>query len=295
MLDKLQTESRNRRSMKLDQMSRYDILKLMNEEDATVPNAIERELDQIEAATTLVIDSLSSGGRLIYAGAGTSGRLGVLDAVECTPTFDMPAERVQGLIAGGEGAFLKAVEGAEDQKSIGAEDCRRLNVNQYDTVVALAASGRTPYAIGVLEEANRLGAKTVAISCNKNAEMSTYASVAIEVETGPEVLTGSTRLKAGTAQKLVLNMISTVSMIGIGKVYENLMVDVQPTNAKLVERSKRIVVEATGVSIEEAATALQKADGHVKTAIVMLLLQCEADEAKEKLQKTGGFIRKAVN
>ncbi|MFB4212838.1 N-acetylmuramic acid 6-phosphate etherase [Shouchella sp. JSM 1781072] len=295
MLDKLQTESRNRRSMKLDQMSRYDILKLMNEEDATVPNAIERELDQIEAATTLVIDSLSSGGRLIYAGAGTSGRLGVLDAVECTPTFDMPAERVQGLIAGGEGAFLKAVEGAEDQKSIGAEDCRRLNVNQYDTVVALAASGRTPYAIGVLEEANRLGAKTVAISCNKNAEMSTYASVAIEVETGPEVLTGSTRLKAGTAQKLVLNMISTVSMIGIGKVYENLMVDVQPTNAKLVERSKRIVVEATGVSIEDAATALQKADGHVKTAIVMLLLQCEADEAKEKLQKTGGFIRKAVN
>jgi len=295
LLDKLQTESRNRRSMKLDQMSRYDILKLMNEEDATVPNAIERELDQIEAATTLVIDSLSSGGRLIYAGAGTSGRLGVLDAVECTPTFDMPAERVQGLIAGGEGAFLKAVEGAEDQKSIGAEDCRRLNVNQYDTVVALAASGRTPYAIGVLEEANRLGAKTVAISCNKNAEMSTYASVAIEVETGPEVLTGSTRLKAGTAQKLVLNMISTVSMIGIGKVYENLMVDVQPTNAKLVERSKRIVVEATGVSIEEAATALQKADGHVKTAIVMLLLQCEADEAKEKLQKTGGFIRKAVN
>ncbi|MFS0785053.1 N-acetylmuramic acid 6-phosphate etherase [Shouchella sp. 1P09AA] len=295
MLDKLQTESRNRRSMKLDQMSRYDILKLMNEEDATVPKAIERELDQIEAATTLVIDSLSSGGRLIYAGAGTSGRLGVLDAVECTPTFDMPAERVQGLIAGGEGAFLKAVEGAEDQKSIGAEDCQRLNVNQHDTVVALAASGRTPYAIGVLEEANRLGAHTVAISCNKDAEMSTYASVAIEVETGPEVLTGSTRLKAGTAQKLVLNMISTVSMIGIGKVYENLMVDVQPTNAKLVERSKRIVVEATGASIEDAATALQKADGHVKTAIVMLLLQCEADEAKEKLQETGGFIRKAVN
>ncbi|AIC92799.1 N-acetylmuramic acid 6-phosphate etherase [Shouchella lehensis G1] len=295
LLDKLQTERRNNRSMQLDEMNRYDILKLMNEEDATVPKAIEHVLDEIEAATTRVIDSLSSGGRLIYAGAGTSGRLGVLDAVECTPTFDMPAERVLGLIAGGEGAFLKAVEGAEDQRILGVNECKRINVSEKDTVIALAASGRTPYAIGVLEEANKRGAHTVAISCNRQAEMSSYADVAIELETGPEILTGSTRLKAGTAQKLVLNMISTVSMIGIGKVYQNLMVDVQPTNAKLVERSKRIVMEATDRKGADVERALQEADGHVKTAIVMLLLDCPAHEAKAKLEMANGFIRKAVN
>ncbi|WMM33372.1 N-acetylmuramic acid 6-phosphate etherase [Shouchella clausii] len=294
MIDKLKTETRNQATMALDSMPIHDILKAMNEEDGKVPTAIAAQLPLIEKAVKLVIASFQQGGRLIYAGAGTSGRLGVLDAVECKPTFGVSPEMVRGVIAGGEQAFTEAVEGAEDDERAGANDCNRLNIGEKDTVIALAASGRTPYAIGVLKEAEARGANTVSIACNKEAKMSQYAAVAIEVETGPEVLTGSTRLKAGTAQKLILNMISTTAMVGIGKVYQNLMVDVQPTNQKLVERAKRIIMEATDSTYETAADYYQKANGHVKAAIVMILLDCSYDEALTKLQNAKGFIRKTV-
>lgn len=294
MLNKLKTETRNQATMALDSMPINDILKTMNAEDAKVPTAISEQLPQIEKAVKLAISSFQQGGRLIYAGAGTSGRLGVLDAVECKPTFGVTPEMVRGVIAGGEQAFTEAVEGAEDDERAGANDCNRLNIGDKDTVIALAASGRTPYAIGVLKEAQARGANTVSIACNKEAKMSQYAAVAIEVETGPEVLTGSTRLKAGTAQKLILNMISTTAMVGIGKVYQNLMVDVQPTNQKLVERAKRIIMEATDSTYETADDYYEKANGHVKVAIVMILLDCSYDEALTKLQSAKGFIRKTV-
>ncbi len=295
MLDKLKTETRNPDTMHLDCMNVSEILKTMNYEDAKVPETIAQELPRIEEAVKLVIRSFEKGGRLIYAGAGTSGRLGVLDAVECKPTFGVSNDMVRGVIAGGDKAFTEAVEGAEDSEEAGAMECDNLSISPEDTVVALAASGRTPYAIGLLKAAEKRGVSTVSICCNKGAEMSQYASVAIELETGPEVLTGSTRLKAGTAQKLVLNMISTTSMIGVGKVYQNLMVDVQPTNKKLVERSKRIIMEATEASYEEANVAFEKAKGHVKTAIVMVLLGCNYDEAVNQLKENKGFIRKTVD
>ena len=231
---------------------------------------------------------------MIYVGAGTSGRLGILDAVECVPTFGVSPDLVQGFIAGGMKAFTVAVEGAEDSVYLGEEDMKSINLTENDTVIGIAASGRTPYVIGALNYARELNAKTAAISCNKNAEISKHAELVIEIETGPEVLTGSTRLKAGTAQKLVLNMISTASMIGIGKVYENLMVDVLSTNEKLTERSKRIIMEATEVDYETAATYYEKAQHHVKTAIVMILLECSYNEAVQKLTESNGFVRKSI-
>ncbi|WP_059104233.1 N-acetylmuramic acid 6-phosphate etherase [Shouchella shacheensis] len=294
MLNKLGTEARHRETMQLDGMSIQTILQTMNREDQSVPKAVAKELESIEAAVKRVIASFEVGGRLIYAGAGTSGRLGVLDAVECRPTFGTSKEMVQGLIAGGGKAFTEAVEGAEDDEAAGAKDGEALHINEKDTVIGLAASGRTPYVIGLLKEAQARGVQTVSISCNTQAEMSSYADVAIEVETGPEVLTGSTRLKAGTAQKLILNMISTTAMIGIGKVYQNLMVDLQPTNHKLVERSKRIIMEATEASYEEAAAYYKQSGGHVKAAIVMSLLSCRYEEAVEKLEESNGFIRNTL-
>ncbi|WP_316571156.1 N-acetylmuramic acid 6-phosphate etherase [Neobacillus sp. YIM B06451] len=292
MLDKLTTEKRNDKTMDLDLMSVKEILETMNKEDLTVPQSVASEIPRIEEAVQKTISSFRKGGRLIYLGAGTSGRLGVLDAVECVPTFGSPPEMVQGFIAGGMKAFTKAVEGAEDDEKLGVEDLDNISVNENDTVIGIAASGRTPYVIGALKHANTKGATTVTLSCNKNSEISKYADIAIEVETGPEVLTGSTRLKAGTAQKLVLNMISTASMIGIGKVYKNLMVDVQPTNKKLVERSKRIIMQATETDYETAAKFYEKANENVKAAIVMILLGCSYEEATEKLDQSNGFIRK---
>ncbi|KIY23805.1 N-acetylmuramic acid 6-phosphate etherase [Mesobacillus subterraneus] len=294
MLEKLQTEMRNPNTRDLDKMTINEILTIMNNEDKTVPTAVFSQLGKIEEAVKLVQSSFKKGGRLIYAGAGTSGRLGILDAVECTPTFGTPKGMVVGLIAGGDSAFIEAVEGAEDDEFAGERECERLKISEKDTVIALAASGRTPYAIGLLKAAESRGVRTVSICCNKHAEMSKYSSVAIEVETGPEVLTGSTRLKAGTAQKLVLNMISTASMVGVGKVYQNLMVDVLPTNKKLVERAKRIIMAATDVSYDAAAEYYQQAQGHVKTAIVMILLSCNYEEAKKNLQKAQGFIRETL-
>lgn len=293
MLEKLMTEKRNPKTQNLDQLTVREFLKIMNDEDKNVASAVEKALPELEKIVKTSIENLKKGGRLIYIGAGTSGRLGLLDAVECSPTFGTTDE-VQGLIAGGERAFVKAVEGAEDSRELAGEDLKKLNVKKYDIIIGIAASGRTPYVIGGLEYAHKAGADTAAISCNKNAEISKYADIAVEVDCGAEVLTGSTRLKAGTAQKLMLNMISTASMVGIGKVYGNLMVDVRATNEKLVERSKRIVMEATGESYEEAEKVLIKSEGHVKPAIVMILAKCNYEEAKERIEKAKGFVREAV-
>ena len=293
MLENLMTEKRNPKTQNLDQMSTGEFLTIMNEEDGKVAAAIKETLPDVEKAVKIIIKNLKNGGRIIYMGAGTSGRLGVLDAVECSPTFGTTDE-VQGIIAGGEGAFVKAVEGAEDSKDLAEKELKKLNIGKNDTIAGIAASGRTPYVIGGLEYARRVGADTVSISCNKNAEISKYADAAIEVDCGPEVLTGSTRLKAGSAQKMILNMISTASMVGVGKVYGNLMVDVRATNEKLVERAKRIVMEATGASYEEAERTLVSAEWHVKTAIVMILAGCEYEEAVHRLEKADGFVREAI-
>ncbi|MGY1460622.1 N-acetylmuramic acid 6-phosphate etherase [Bacillus toyonensis] len=294
MLENLSTEHRNEKTTNLDEMSIKEVLQSMNEEDRTVALAVEKEIEHIEKVVQTVIKSFEEEGRLIYIGAGTSGRLGILDAVECPPTFGTDDKMVQGFIAGGLKAFTKAVEGAEDREELAEEDLKSIGLNEKDTVIGIAASGRTPYVIGGLKYAHSVGASTASISCNKNAEISKYAKLNVEVETGAEILTGSTRLKAGTAQKLVLNMISTASMIGVGKVYKNLMVDVQSTNEKLVERSKRIIVEATGASYEVAAEYYEKANRNVKVAIVMVLLQCEYGEALEKLKEAKGFVKKAL-
>ncbi|MFD2615988.1 N-acetylmuramic acid 6-phosphate etherase [Terrilactibacillus laevilacticus] len=294
MLEKLTTEERNMNTMNLDKMSALEILKVMNNEDKKVARQVELEMVSIEKAVQLVVESFKNKGRLIYFGAGTSGRLGILDAVECVPTFSTPPEQVQGLIAGGLTAFTQAVEGAEDSEELGMEDLKNIHISDNDIIIGIAASGRTPYVIGGLKYAQKVGAKTVSISCNKGASISNYATVAIEVETGAEILTGSTRLKAGTAQKLVLNMISTCSMILVGKVYKNLMVDVQATNLKLVERSKKIIMDATNVNLATAETYLKASNQNVKAAIVMILLNCTYEIAMEKLKNEGGFIRKTL-
>ena len=295
MLEKLTTEARNQSTMNLDQLSTIDILRKMNEEDESVSRIIKDQLSEIDKSVNLAIESFNQGGRLIYIGAGTSGRLGILDAVECVPTFGSPKEMVQGIIAGGLKAFTEAVEGAEDSFKAGQMDLEDIKITEKDTVIGIAASGRTPYVIGALKYANTKKSKTVSISCNKGAKMSEYADVGIELETGPEILTGSTRLKAGTAQKMVLNMISTTAMVGIGKVYQNLMVDLKPTNQKLEERSKRIIMEATDVDYDTANRFYQASNHQVKTAIVMILLNCSKEEAEKKIEKSNGFVRSALS
>ncbi|WP_270995523.1 N-acetylmuramic acid 6-phosphate etherase [Listeria seeligeri] len=294
MLENLATEERNKKTIDLDTLSPKEILAVMNEEDATVPTAIKNVLPQIELIVSGVISSFQNGGRLIYLGAGTSGRLGVLDAAECVPTFGVAKEQVVGLIAGGEKAFVAAIEGAEDSKTLGENDLKQIKLAANDFVIGIAASGRTPYVIGALDYAKSVGAKTGAISCNANAVISAHADIAVEIVTGAEILTGSTRLKAGTAQKLVLNMISTASMVGIGKVYKNLMVDVLPTNKKLEERSKRIIMEATEVDYETASKFYELAEKHVKVAIVMILTNSTKEIALEKLSEAKGFVRNTI-
>ncbi|MBP1042626.1 N-acetylmuramic acid 6-phosphate etherase [Vagococcus sp. BWB3-3] len=293
-IESLTTETRNMNTMNLDQMTVMEVLETMNNEDKNVPAAIEKAMPQIESVVYQIVASFQKGGRLIYTGAGTSGRLGILDAAECVPTFGTEPEMVQGLIAGGMSAMTVAVEGAEDSRELGKEDLITINLTKDDIVIGIAASGRTPYVIGGLLYAAEVGATTATISCNKGAEISQYASFPIEVEVGPEILTGSTRLKSGTAQKLVLNMLSTVSMIGIGKVYKNLMVDVRPTNEKLVERAKRIIMEATECSYELAEATFLAADENVKVAIVMILTDATKAEAEEKLVNGKGFIRNTL-
>lgn len=290
----LGTETANSRSADLDVMSTLDLVRVMNAEDHTVPEAVERALPAIADAVDLIVSSRHLGGRLIYLGAGTSGRIGLLDAVECPPTFGTDPDEVLGVIAGGDGAFRQAVDGAEDDPGQAEADLDAVGLSGSDVVVGIAASGRTPYVIGGLSYARTLGAATVSLACNRQAAISAAADVAIEIVTGPEILTGSTRLKAGTAQKLVCNMLSTASMVRTGKVYRNLMVDVQPTNAKLVDRSIRIVAAAADVDAATAREAVEEAGGNVKTAIVMLLASCGADEARQRLAMHDGRVRPAV-
>ena len=293
-LELLTTESRNEHSMQIDTANPMDILRIMNEQDQLVALAVKEVLPDVEAAVQFVFESFQKGGRLIYLGAGTSGRLGVLDAVECPPTFSTDPEMVQGLMAGGEGAFLKAVEGAEDDPELGVSDLQSLGLTKNDTVIGIAASGRTPYVIGALRYARSIGAKTVALSCNKNAAISKEADQPIEVIVGPEVLTGSTRLKSGTAHKMILNMISTSSMILLGKAYDNLMVDVHVSNQKLKERAIGIIRKITGVSYEMASEALEKADLQVKTAIVMIKTNTTKQEAEQLLVEANGYVKTAI-
>ncbi|HFI0463883.1 TPA: N-acetylmuramic acid 6-phosphate etherase [Streptococcus suis] len=293
-LEGLSTETRNPLTMALDTMSVKEILTVMNEEDAKVPAAIQLAIPDIEAAVLAIDEAFKAGGRLIYMGAGTSGRLGILDAVECVPTFGTPADMVQGLIAGGEKAVMAAVEGAEDDADLGKSDLVAIDFRAQDILVGLAASGRTPYVLGGLAYAKSIGAKTIAIACNRNSQIGAQADIAIEVEPGPEVLTGSTRLKAGTAQKLILNMLSTTAMILQGKVYQNLMVDVIATNQKLVKRSESIVQSATGASLEDVQTALSKSQGNVKEAILMILLDLDHTTAQAALEKSQGHLRPVI-
>lgn len=293
-LTKLTTEQRNPKTMELDSFSPIEIARVMNEENTNVIKAIDEVLPQVASAIEWAGEALNAGGRIIYMGAGTSGRLGVLDAVECPPTFGVSYDTVVGLIAGGEGAFVKAAEGAEDNAEAGAADLAALELESRDIVIGIAASGRTPYVIGGLRYANEAGCRTVAIACNKDSAVGAEAQLAIEPVTGPEVLTGSTRLKAGTAQKLVLNMISTGSMVAAGKVYQNLMVDVKQSNEKLRVRAQNIVMMATECTREQAAEALEACDNHVKGAIAMLLLDCDATAAEAALDEAHGHVRAAV-
>lgn len=281
--------------MNIDTASVREILEIINTEDHRVPIAVREEIPYIERAVEIVVNAFQNGGRLIYAGAGTSGRLGIVDASECPPTFGTPPEMVQGLIAGGREAIFKAQEGAEDKEENGANDLRQVGVRPVDVVCGIAASRRTPYVVGAIKYARERGAKTLFVTSNPRSEFTLEVDVAICPVVGPEVIMGSTRMKSGTAQKLVLNMITTASMVRLGKVYENMMIDLQMTNKKLVERSKRIIMTATGVDYQTAQRVLDEAGGHVKTALVMILAGVEVEEARERLLRAGGFVRFALN
>ncbi|PAV30973.1 N-acetylmuramic acid 6-phosphate etherase [Virgibacillus profundi] len=290
----LTTEMRNETSKNIDNMDTLDILTTINREDITVAQSVQAVIPQIKETVDKVHQAFKQGGRLFYIGAGTSGRIGVLDAVECPPTYSTPPDLVQAVIAGGNDAFVKAVEGAEDNEQLGANDLEGRNVTELDVVVGIAASGRTPYVVGALKYANEIGASTVSLSSNENAIISQHAGINIEVLTGPEVLTGSTRMKAATAHKLILNMITTTSMIKAGKVYENLMVDVKASNHKLKERAKSIVSTITEVTFEKAEEALRITNFEVKPAIVMLKTGIEVQHAKKYLNEANGLVRKAI-
>ncbi|HET7270630.1 MAG TPA: N-acetylmuramic acid 6-phosphate etherase [Rubrobacter sp.] len=288
------TERRNPASNRLDEMLVEDVLRLMNEEDRKVPEAVEKALPRIAEAVELLVAAWERGGRWIYVGAGTSGRVAAIDAAECPPTFGVPSGRVLALLAGGQTAATQAVEGAEDDRSAAASDLDNLTLNPDDVVVGLAASGRTPYVVAAVRYASEAGCATVGISNNPGSELATVASVGIELDTGPEVLTGSTRLKAGTSEKLVLNMLSTGAFTQLGKVYENFMVDLQATNEKLKDRALRIVKEAAGVPGEEARELLHAAGGSVKVAVVMGKAGVQANEARGLLAAAGGNVRGAL-
>jgi N-acetylmuramic acid 6-phosphate etherase len=294
-LDALTTEAFRPELAEIDRLPTLEIARTMNAEDATVPAAVAAQLPSIAAAIDGIADRMARGGRLVYAGAGTAGRLGVLDASECPPTFNTtPGQEVVGLIAGGPGAMVTSVEGAEDSKALAATDLDALGLTAADSVVGVSASGRTPYAVGAVEHARALGALTVGLSCNAGSPLAAAADHGIEVVVGPELVSGSTRLKAGTAQKLVLNMLSTITMIRLGKTYGNLMVDVRASNEKLRARSRRIVSLATGAddtAIEDALTATR---GEVKPAILTLLARVDAPTADRLLHESGGHLRKAL-
>ncbi len=293
----LSTEQINPASRRLDALDVPGLVALINREDAKVAAAVRRELPRIARAVRLVERAFRSGGRLIHVGAGTSGRLGVLDAAECPPTFGSPASMVRAIMAGGNEAVFQSREGAEDQPALGAKAIRAARVGRRDVVCGIAASARTPFVLGAMAEARRRGARTIFVTTNPPATaraLGVRADVIIAPRVGPEVLMGSTRMKSGTAQKMVLNMISTAAFVRMGKTYGNLMVDLQTTNIKLTERAKRIVSMVSGVDYDTATATLEAAGGHVKTALVMLLAGCDAPEARRRLKKGGGFIRKAI-
>ncbi|MWQ48729.1 N-acetylmuramic acid 6-phosphate etherase [Glaesserella parasuis] len=289
-LGQLITEQRNPNSMQIDTLSAYEIVQIINNEDKQVPLAIEKVLPQIAQAVEKIVEAFQQGGRLVYIGAGTSGRLGVLDASECPPTFGVSPEMVKGIIAGGERALRHPIEGAEDNKEAGKQDLQAVEFSQKDVLVGIAASGRTPYVLGALAYAKELGATTVSIASNPNSAMSQIADIVIDTVVGAEVLTGSSRMKSGTAQKLVLNMLTTASMILIGKCYQNLMVDVQASNQKLVARAIRIVMQATECSREIAETTLALAENNAKLAIMMILADLDKDGAEQLLSQQQGKI-----
>jgi N-acetylmuramic acid 6-phosphate etherase len=292
---KLLTEKRNSRTTNIDTKSTLEIVDIINREDRTIPLAVAKERKKIARAIDTVVESFMQGGRLFYVGAGTSGRLGILDASEMPPTFGTPPGLVRGIIAGGKRAVFRSIEGAEDSHLEGARVLRKAGVNPADTVLGIAAGGTTPFVQSALKEAHRIGAKTLFLTCVPNVRPKTPVDVIIRPITGPEVITGSTRMKAGTATKLVLNTITTGAMIKLGRVYGNLMVDLRATNKKLTDRAERIVMEATGLSRDKAKTLLKKAHGQAKTAILMHLEKLDYKEARRRLLLSGGFIRKAID
>lgn len=294
MLDHLTTEARNPASEGLESLSTVEIVRVMNAEDRQVAEAVGRETAAIARVVDEAADRLARGGRIVYTGAGTSGRLGVLDAAECPPTFNTDPCQVVGLIAGGRDALTTAIEGAEDSPELGAADLKAIDLSEHDLVVGIATSGRTPYVIGALKYARQVGAYTVALSCNAAAEINELADTAITPVVGPEVLSGSTRLKAGTATKLVLNTITTGAMVRLGKTFGNLMIDLRPTNSKLWSRAVRIVGQATGLDEDSASTLLQQCDGEVKVAIVASLASTCPDDARRRLAAAGGLVADAV-
>lgn len=288
------TETRNIASVDLDRMSSLEIVTLMNDEDSKIASAVRTQLPKIARTADLCIRALETGGRIVYMGAGTSGRLAAIDAAECPPTFGVSPDTVVGLVAGGRQLEISLVNDREDSPECGRADLQEIGLSCADIVIGIAASGRTPYVTGGLDYAREMGCSTVAIACNADSVIGKHADIAIEVIVGPEVLTGSTRLKAGTSQKMVLNMISTASMVGFGKCYSNLMVDVVPTNSKLVFRARSILKEATGVDDDRASEVMEKAKGNLKRAIVMVLADCGPDEADERLAKAKGHVREVI-
>ena len=293
-LNKLTTESRNPASENIDELTPLEIVRLMNAEDAKIPEAVGREAESIAQAITVIADRLRNGGRLIYIGAGTSGRLGVLDASECPPTFNSPPEMVVGLIAGGYGALTRAVEGAEDHPEFAENDLQGIRLSAADVVVGIATSGRTPYVIGGLKYARSIGAYAIGLACNDGSALVQVADLMITPIVGPEVVSGSTRLKAGTATKLVLNMLTTGTMVQLGKTYGNLMVDLRATNQKLLQRTRRIVAMLTGMTEDQAEQHLATCDGELKTAVVAYCRKISAAEARTLIQQAGGKLRRAL-
>ncbi|MDX3774120.1 N-acetylmuramic acid 6-phosphate etherase [Chromatiaceae bacterium AAb-1] len=293
-LESFISEGRNPETMDIDTLPVLGLLQKINSEDQKVALAVREVLPQIATAVEFIVSAFEEGGRLIYLGAGTSGRLGILDAVECPPTFSVADDMVIGLIAGGEGAIRKAVEGAEDDPELAEADLKALHFTQHDVLVGIAASGRTPYVVGGLQYARAVGARTVAVACNPGSAITQYADVAICPVVGPEVLTGSTRMKSGTAQKMVLNMLSTASMIRIGKAYQNLMVDVQASNEKLYARAVRIVMQATGCEAKQASETLQQTGYKTKLAILHILTGLKLADSQKLLEQNKGQLRRAV-